>query len=60
MYEICLYITAKLLRNVVANNTVGRGAWRRQREAVKVSDLDGTISMRATIGVVHILSLIHI
>ena len=44
MSEICLFIIAKMLRNIVAGNTTGKGAWRRQGEAVKVSDLDGTIS----------------
>ena len=49
MYEICFSNTAKTLHTVLAGNNAGRGAWRWQGEAVKVSDLDDTTSMQLTI-----------
>ena len=48
-YEICLHITAKMLCNVLTDDTAWQGVWRRQGEAVKVSDLDVTISVTAAI-----------
>ena len=49
MYEICFRNTAKTLHTVLAGNNAGRGAWRRQGEAEKVSDLDGITSMQGTL-----------
>ena len=57
MYEICERITAKMLPSVVPGNTAGREAWRRQVEVVKLSDLEGIISMTATIISIKLLML---
>ena len=46
-------------RQVLAGNNAGRGAWRWQGEAVKVSDLDGTTSMQLTL-VDYVLTSMYI